>query len=196
MRQFSLLLLAGLVAWAAKPAGSNPKAVGSPSAPITIEVFSDFECPACKTLHDQTLGPLLRDYVAQGKVYLVHHEFPLPQHTYSRLAAAYATAAARLGKYDEVGDRLFLHQSEWAASGKVDETACRALTPAEAAKVRAWVKDPAINAEIDRDVELGRKIPVQQTPTMLVKKGGTVYPLAGAVNYDLLRSFLDSQLGR
>ena len=34
------------------------KAYGSPSAPITMEVFSDYECPSCRNLFEQTLRPL------------------------------------------------------------------------------------------------------------------------------------------
>src|SRR5271170_5231015 len=46
------------------------KSYGSPSAPITMEVFSDFQCPACRMLYEQTLKLLINDYVASGKVYL------------------------------------------------------------------------------------------------------------------------------
>jgi len=193
MRPVPVLLLASLMAWAATP---DPKAVGSSSAPITIEVFSDFQCPHCKTLHDQTLGPLQKDYVSTGKVYLIHREFPLPGHPYARLAASYATAAARVGKYEEVADRLWLHQTEWSVSGKVDETACRGLTPAEAKTVRALANDKSVAAEIERDIALGQKIEIRQTPTMLIRHGSSAYPWPGAVNYDLLRSYLDGQLGR
>jgi protein-disulfide isomerase len=196
MRSVWFVLLAALAAWAANPPRPNPKAAGSPTAPIKIEVFSDFQCPACKNLHDLTLTPLMKDYVATGKVYLIHREFPLPTHPYSRLAAAYASAAARIGKYQEVSDRLFLFQSSWSASGNVDEAACGALSPAEAKTVRALVKDPSIAAEIDRDLEIGRKLALHQTPTMLVQHGANVYPWPGAVSYELLRSYLDSQLGR
>ena len=197
MKIVPFLLLAGLLAAAPKPARApaNPKAAGSPSAPITIEVFSDFQCPACKALHDETLTPLLKDYVATGKVYLIRHEFPLPQHAYGRLAALYATAAARLGRYEEVADLLFLHQAAWSASGNVDETVCHILTPAEAKSLRASLKDdPTIAAEVQHDVDLGQKIPVQRTPTMVIRHGSTVFPWAGAVNYELLRSYLDGQL--
>ncbi len=196
MRPVPVLLLASLVALAANPPRPDPKAVGSPSAPITIEVFSDFQCPHCKTLDEQTLPQLIRTYVATGRVYLIHREFPLPGHQYSRLAAAYATAAAHVGKYSDVADRLFLHQAEWSMSGKVDETACRGLTAAEAQTVRSLVNDKAIAAEIDRDVELGRRLGLQQTPTMLIKHGSTSYPWPGAVNFELLRSYLDGLLAQ
>ncbi len=196
MRHVPVLLLAGLLAWAASPPRPDPKAIGSPAAPIVVEVFSDFQCPACKALHDQALVPLVRDYVATGRVYLIHRAFPLPQHAYGRLAAAYASAAARVGRYQEVADRLFLHQADWSQSGKVDETVCRGLTSEEAKTVRALVNDPSISAEIQRDLELGQKVPVHQTPTMLIRHGSAVYPWAGAVNYELLRSYLDSELAK
>ena len=187
------------VLWAAAGSAQPPvkeRTSGSPNAPITIEVFSDFQCPACKTLHLQTLRPLMRDYVASGKVYLIHREFPLPMHAHSREAATLACAAARLGKYEQVADMLFLSQETWAASGKVEETVTSVLTPAEAAKLRALAKDPGIAAEIDREVELGKAAGIKQTPTMIVKHRGTPYPISGAVNYDLLRRFLDDRLGK
>jgi protein-disulfide isomerase len=177
-------------------APAKGKAFGFPNAPITIEVFSDFQCPSCKTLHEQALRPLLADYVVPGKVYLIHREFPLPMHPYSRLAASYASAAARIGKYQEVADVLFLNQVVWAANGKVDETVSSVLTPAEANKVRALAKDPGIEAEIQHDIELGKATGLNQTPTMIVRYRSIPYPISGAVNYDLLRSFLDGRLAK
>src|SRR6266478_1338564 len=73
------------------------KAFGSKSAPVAMEVFSDFHCPACKTLYITTNRKLMDDYVSTGKVYLIHRDFPLAMHAHSRVAARYARAAAQLG---------------------------------------------------------------------------------------------------
>ena len=35
------------------------KAIGSKSAPVTMEVFSDYQCPSCGSLYEQTLKPLI-----------------------------------------------------------------------------------------------------------------------------------------
>jgi protein-disulfide isomerase len=188
------LLLAPALLFAQSPA--KGKAAGSASAPITIEVFSDFQCPSCKVLHEEALEPLMRDYVAAGKVYLVRHEFPLPAHAYARDAAAWATAAARIGRYEQVAKALFASQAAWTASGKLDEVVARALTPAEAQAVRKLVKDPGIGIEIQRDVAAGTAAGIHQTPTMFIRRGSTQYPLAGAVRYELLRRFLDDQLAK
>jgi len=180
------------------PAGAatDGKAVGVPNAPILIEVFSDYQCPACKLLYEQTLRPLIEDYVRSGKVYLIHRDFPLAMHAYARQAAYYACAAERIGKYEQVAGALFAKQTAWSTDGKVDEAACSVLTPAEASKVRALVKDAAIASEVQRDTELGVKANLQQTPTMIVTYRLRQYPLTGSVSYDLLRRFLDELLAK
>jgi protein-disulfide isomerase len=117
-------------------------------------------------------------------------------HAYAREAASYACAAERIGKHEQVSNALFRNQAVWSANGKVDETACRVLTDAEAKKVRALIKDPGVAAEIRQDLELGRKANVSQTPTMVVTHRLKRYPLSGIQNYDLLRRFLDELLSR
>src|SRR5678815_2424980 len=108
------LLFAGIAVAAATPAVAPSKTVGVASAPIQIEVFSDFQCPSCKRLYEETLRPLMADLVAKGKVYLIHRDYPLQQHPHARQAAAYANAAARLNKYELVCAQLFRQQSVWA----------------------------------------------------------------------------------
>lgn len=180
---------------------TNPtpvKTLGSKSAPITVEVFSDFQCPACKNLYEQTLRPLIDNYVVTGQVYLIHRDFPLDMHRYSRLAARYANAAGRLGKFERVASALYARQQIWSVDGSVDATVAGVLTPAEMKKVRDWVAQPALlDVAIDQDVRLGGRIPVRSTPTVIVMHRGTTYPLPpGGVNYSLLRLFLDELLRR
>ena len=98
------------------------KAFGSKNAPVAMEVFSDYQCPACKTLFNATNRRLMDDYVSVGKVYLIHRDFPLPMHAYSRIAARYARAAAQLGKVETVELALFQNQEKWEQTGDVDGT--------------------------------------------------------------------------
>jgi protein-disulfide isomerase len=191
-----LLVLSVVLGLAPVEAQQAGKAVGVPTAPIQIEVFSDYQCPACKVLHEQTLRPLMADYVPKGRVYLIHREFPLPGHQYAAQAAAYACAAQKIGKYREVSDALFAQQAAWSQDGKVDEAACKGLTGAEGAKLRRLVKDPAIADEIRKDTEMGNRANLRQTPTMIVTHRLRQYPLSGSVNYDLLRRFLDGLLAQ
>jgi protein-disulfide isomerase len=184
-------LLLGLALAFSLRAENVIKASGKPTAPITVEVFSDFECPACKQLHETSLRQVTENYVNSGKVYLVHREFPLPMHKFSRQAAALAVAAARIGKYDLVADALFRQQDSWSKSGKVEEAIMGILSPGEMQKVRALAKDPQTNATIEEDVALGKKAQVNQTPTSVITHKGQRYPVAGVVTYAILQRFFD-----
>jgi protein-disulfide isomerase len=171
------------------------KAFGSKSAPVTMEVFSDFQCPACKTLYITTNRKIMDDYVSTGKVYLIHRDFPLAMHAHSRVAARYARAAAQIGKNEPVEQALFQNQEKWEQSGDVDGTVAAVLSAAEMAKVRALVKGGTLEAAIDKDFALGQLYRVNQTPTTVFHSGGQTYPYAGVMSYDTLKSFLNQLLG-
>ena len=196
IRVISATLLALLFMLAGHAPAETPakvtKVMGTPVSAITIDVYSDFQCPKCKFLHENWMGPLIRDYVRTGRAYLIQHEFPLSQHAYARTAASYACAAHRVGKYGEVSDVLFKNQEEWEKDGKVDETVCSVLTPAEAIKVRALAKDPEILAQVERDLELGAQIPLRETPTVIVSYKGKHYPVDVRGSYAIFTRLLDS----
>ncbi len=168
------------------------KSLGSKSAPITIEVFSDFQCPACKRTFEETLRPVIDNYVTTGKVYLVHRDFPLAVHAHSREAARWANAAAQIGKFEKVEAALYARQTTWAADGNIEAVVASVLTPTEMKKVRQLVQSGHLDAAINRDVALGQSRHVNQTPALFVTKGGETVALpAGGVTYALLKQYLD-----
>jgi protein-disulfide isomerase len=172
------------------------KSFGSKSAPITMEIFSDFQCPACRNLYLTVWRPLEDNYVNTGKVYVINRDFPLQAHAYSRIAARYANAAARIGKFEKVEEVLFTKQDVWGASGDVDGTVASVLTPAEMAKVRQLVQSGTLDAGIEKDMALGKNYRVSQTPTIIITQKGQMYPVAGVVSYAILRQFLDQLLAQ
>lgn len=194
----SMKLCAVALAMALSCAAAAPdvkgNAFGNPSAPITLEIFSDFECPACKNLHETMVPQLMRDFVIPGKVYLIQRYFPWQGHQYGRISAEYVCAAAQIGKYDQVANAMFASQAGWSMTGDVEGVVKRALTPAEARKVKSLLKDPAVQGQIDRDLAEGRTIPLQQTPTILITKSMRRYPIAGLSDYGLIKSFLNDLL--
>jgi len=191
------LLLFALALTAVEPKSAHAgKALGSPTAPVTLEVFSDYQCPSCKTLYEDTLKPLITDYVFKGTVYLIHRDFPLAMHPHARAAAIYANASLRVNKYELVCATLFRQQAIWAANGKIDDAVATVLTPAEMARVRALVKDPQMSGEMEQDIALGVKANVRQTPTMIFTHKGRSYPVTGSVNYAILRKFIDDLLSK
>jgi protein-disulfide isomerase len=175
----------------------NYKEAGSASAPITLEVYTDYECPACRDLYLNTLPPLMTDFVATGKVRLIHRDFPLPQHQYSKLATKYANAAGQIGKYDVVVNQLFQTQPEWSQSGNVDGTVAKVLAPADLQKVRDIVKtDARLDDSMAKDVAMGNQDRLTQTPTIEIVSNGKREQIAGGMPYGILKSYLNKKLGQ
>jgi protein-disulfide isomerase len=172
------------------------KAFGSKNAPVVMEEFSDYQCPACKTLYTTTNRSLMDNYVTTGKVYLIHRDFPLAMHAYSRVAARYARAAAEVGKIEPVEQALFQNQEKWEQSGDVDGTVAAVLTPSEINKVRSLVKGGTLDTLIDKDFALGQMYRVSQTPTTVFHYKGQTYPYAGVMTYDMMKQFLEQLLSQ
>lgn len=168
--------------------------LGSKNAPIVMEVFSDFQCPACKTLFLTTNRQLMDNYVSTGKVYLLHRDFPLAMHAHSRVAAQYSRAAAQVGKLETVEEALFQNQEKWEQTGDVDGTVASVLSAAEMTKVRALVKSGTLDAAINKDMALGQTYHVNQTPTTVFHANGQTFPYAGVMSWEILRQFLDQLL--
>lgn len=174
---------------------ANGKALGNPQAPVRIELFSDYQCPACKVFHNQTVKPLIDAYVKTGKVYLVQREFPLtPVHPHALEAARIACAAEKLGHYLEVCEQLFRTQESWSNTGDVMGAACSVLSPTDAKKLRQLAASPEIAQAVESDVRLAQAEKATGTPTMVITKMLRRYPVAGPVSYDVLSRFVDSIL--
>jgi protein-disulfide isomerase len=194
MKPVALALALLLPCLAIGPEIDKAKAVGNPTAPLRLDLYSDFQCPHCKMLHENILPTIIKEYVVTGKAYFVSHEFPLNGHTYAREAAVYATAAARIGKYQQVTDAIFQNQNSWAMTGKVWDFVAPVLSPADQKKVQTLAKDPSVVAEVERDVQTGTALRVSQTPTMFISKGAKQTPWTYWTDYNLFRGYLNDQL--
>jgi protein-disulfide isomerase len=185
------------------------KSYGSSSAPITMEVFTDYECPSCRSLYENTLRPMINDYVASGKVYLVHRDFPLPMHKYGYEAARWVNAAARVGQFQNAEAALYDNQAAWAADGNIEKYVAAAMPSAEFKRVQKLMigcgYEPSgtagqsciLDTYINADRELGMKIPVQATPTYVITFKGQKLPAgSGAVSWPILKQFFDSLLNQ
>jgi len=160
----------------AAPAATAPptflKAIGNPSAPITMEVFGDFQCPACRGFFETTVKQVIDDYVISGKVYLIHRDFPLDMHPYARQAARLANAATEFGKFEAIERALYDHQDEWSTKGNIDEVIAASFPPAEFKKFQAYESQhmSEINASIEREHAMGAQRNVNQTPTVYIRR--------------------------
>lgn len=185
-------------ALAAASVPKNFKESGSPTAPVTVEIYTDYECPACRALYMETLPSLNADFVATGKIHLIHRDFPLPQHQYSKTATRYANAAGMIGKYDLVANQLFVTQPEWSQSGNVDGTVAKVLQGADLEKVRTLVKtDSHLDDSVAQDVAIANNQDhLNQTPTIVIVAKGKRDVISGGMPYSILKQYLNQKLAQ
>ncbi len=190
---FWLCVLLGLLALAVLPAvAQQGKRFGALDAPVTVEVFSDMQCPACAAYHLETLRPLMKDYVATGKVFLTFRLTVNHRHSYR--AARYMNAAALAGLFEKASEVLFEKQKQWSETGDVEAALASALTEAEMARIREHLDAQEIEQAIEADRALARTFQVRSTPTTFIRYRGETTPVVGVVSYAILRRYLDRLL--
>jgi len=174
---------------AALPAGAltiraDDPVRGNPKAPVTIVLFSDFQCPFCARV-----GPTLDEAQRQygDKVRVVWKHQPLPFHPNALPAAEAAEAAREQGKFWPMHDRLFAAQKE--LSPETYERAAREIG-LDLRRFQEATRSGKFRARIQDDQRLAAQIGAQATPTMFVN-GEKV---EGAVPFQTLKAVIDRVL--
>jgi protein-disulfide isomerase len=167
---------------------------GPADAPVNVVLFSDFQCPYCSQLAKTIRQELPKKYGDKVRVTFV--DFPLSAiHPWARAAAE---SAQCLGVQNPAAfwvfhDWIFEHQKETTAANLRDETMTIAKQQSvDESKVAACLDSHAPAAQIDKDIQIGRAVQVQQTPTFFVN-GRTE---TGALPYDRLAALIEFELNR
>ncbi len=135
---------------------------GAEKAPVTIVLFSDFQCPYCAKIGDIT-DKVLAKYPKDVK--LVFKHYPLTSHKFARTAAIASVAAQNQNKFWEFHDRLF-DSFSGLNMDKVREIAKALGLNME--KFEKDMADPAIAAKIEDDKADGIAASVRSTPTAFI----------------------------
>lgn len=167
---------------------------GDPDAPLVIQEFADYQCPACASFAALTARALDDQYVKTGKVRWIFFDFPITQIHPNALAAAQAArCAGEQGNYWGMHDLLFGRQREWAQErnplGRFQEYA-RAL------RLDAGALEGCVESGRSRDLILqsrqrGDLLGVEATPTFFIGRN----PLSGVVPYDDFARRIEQALG-
>jgi cyclophilin family peptidyl-prolyl cis-trans isomerase/protein-disulfide isomerase len=91
---------------------------GSVSAPITMILYTDLQCPYCSKF-DEVFRGVVKAY--PNDVRLVFRHWPLSSiHPNAEQAAIAAEAAGKQGKFFVMTDFLFVNQAEWSGKTSAD----------------------------------------------------------------------------
>ena len=133
---------------------------------VAIVEFVDLECPACAAAH-----PLIQKAAAQYHVPIVRYDFPLQMHIWSKDAAIFARylqdkVSPKVA--DDYRTDVFAHQTAIASKDDLRNFTQRWM--GQHGQSMPFVVDPGgkFAAEVNADYNLGLKLNVTRTPTIVV----------------------------
>jgi len=150
------------------------RALGDPDAPVRIEVYEDFQCPACRTFSSEIEPLLVANYVAGGQVRYIFRHFPFLDDqaagNESDQAANASMCAAEQGRFWDYHDMLF---ANWNGENRGAFLDKRLVAFAEALDLDINEFNDCFEQDeyedvIAEDLALGRQNGVNSTPTILV----------------------------
>jgi protein-disulfide isomerase len=164
------------------------------NSPVRLDVFSDFQCSACREFYLTTIRKVLQEYSSKDKVCVVYHEYPLSYHQYSREAARYCEAAWRLGlpKLLPVMDEIFKDQAQWSQDGSLESSVAKVLSNDDLLKVKKIMQDSSVDEAIEREIRYATKYKIAATPTVLISYIGKQQKVEGLITYLVMKQFIDS----
>ena len=184
---------------------TNARALGPADAPVTVEVWSDFQCPACGFWSLQVAPDLIDEYVRAGSVRVVYRDFAFidggKPDGESQQAAAAARCAGEQGKFWQYDDYLFENQ-DGENKGAFRRERLDQIATAVGLDMAAWgscmsgdAPEQAVKAETDQ----GQAAGVGSTPHLAIngvlQKAGAL-PMADTASGPGLRSLIDAELAK
>jgi protein-disulfide isomerase len=169
------------------PISSDDPMRGDRTAPVTIVVFSDFQCPFCKKL-EVTLDDVRAKYGADVRI--VWKNDPLPFHPNAKPCAEAARGVFLLG-----GNTAFwsFHDAAFANQTSLDEShyvTWAKLAGVDGTKIKSGLSKHTWRTKIDDDTSAAKTVGVTGTPTSFVNG----ISVSGAQPLAVFEKVIDTEL--
>ncbi len=165
--------------------------VGDKESKVKLFLFSDFQCPYCKSFHEGTLKKILSAY--GDKVLFVFKNYPLSFHPQAENAALAAECANEQGKFMAYADKLFANQATW---GKTQEAASFKTYAQQiglnASQFNQCLDDKKYADKINGDKVDADNFGISGTPTLFIND----QVMNAASTYDDLKKIIDNELAK
>ncbi|HEY5599176.1 MAG TPA: DsbA family protein [Candidatus Manganitrophaceae bacterium] len=169
------------------PLAADIPAIGPADALVTIEEFSDFQCPFCAR-SVQTLKQVLNEF--PGQVRLIFRHFPVAEsHPDAPLVHMATLAAGRQGRFWEMHDVVFENQKRVRGEDLLGYARDLGLNMDA---FRASFQDGALISRIQADFDEGVRRTVRATPTFFIN-GRKV---EGAIPFPLFKKEVEAALAQ
>ena len=169
---------------------------GSPTAPVEIVEYADFECPGCGQFSTVTEPDVRTNLVNTGKIRMRYIDYPLPMHRNTWDASLAAACANDQGKFWELHDVIFANQDRW--NGEATSRPRPVLADlakgvgVDIDKYDDCMKADTHRAKVQSHLQEAERRQVTQTPTFII--GGNQIP--GAIPYDTFKKLVDEELAK
>lgn len=167
------------------------ESVGSASAPVVLELYSDFQCPACRTFVTQQMALLVREFVVPGTLRIEARDIDIlgrgtPNESLE--LAAGAVCAAPQDRYWQFHDYVFWNQGR-ENQGDHDAVFIASVADAVGVDRAAWdacLAKPEARAAITARTATAFGAGINSTPTLVINGQAFV----GVPNYDQLAALI------
>jgi protein-disulfide isomerase len=166
------------------PVGAADPSRGPSDARVVIVEFAEYQCYYCGRV-----GPTLDQLAARypDDLRIVWKDFPLSSHGRARPAAIAARCAGDQGRYWEMSDLLLANQQALTES---DIAAYARRIELSIEDFQRCLTDGRHAAALQADIDLGRRLGVQVTPTFFIN--GVL--LAGAQPIERFQTLIEREL--
>lgn len=140
---------------------------------VRVVEFTDYQCPYCKSLHDNNKD-LIAKLVKEGKIEYVLKDFPLDFH--KEAVSAHKSANCVLKEagddaYWKMNSAIFDNTPAWANKGiQAANKYFIGLAKDFDADIATCIEDASLDAEIAADMLEGQKYGVSGTPALFIGK--------------------------
>lgn len=166
--------------------GDSPTTGGGEKAPVTIVVFSDFQCPFCARGAD-VVNQIKKKY--GSKVRIAFRHFPLPMHK-----EAVPASEAAMCVYDQNKEKFWkFHDIAFKNQDKLDEANLLKHAKdagADEKKFKECVASKKYAEHVQKDLAYGETLGVKSTPSFYVNG----QPVSGALPLETFSEMIDEEL--
>jgi protein-disulfide isomerase len=175
---------------AAAPTLSSGHLWGSASAPVSIELFSDFQCPVCARA-EAVLHQVAPRYFDSGKAKVIYRHYAFIG-TESEWAGQAAECAGEQDKFWQYANYVFTHQAgeNQGAFARANLKQFAAQVGLDSAAFNACFDGGKYASTVKQDTDEGSRRGVRSTPTFFVN--GRMLP--GYMPADQFSALVDSLL--
>jgi protein-disulfide isomerase len=166
--------------------------LGAAAAPLTIVLYSDFECPACKEEAKMIRDNIVQTYPTQVRVYF--KDFPLEQiHPWAKGGAIAGRCVYRqnAASFWDYYDWVYEHQTEVTPENLKDKVLEFAKDKnLDTLQLGRCMDTKATEGEVDKAEAEGKLLKIEQTPTLFIN--GRRIP--GSIPWQNMKQLIDAEL--